>query len=162
MLQLNADLLELLEAEPENFQQVTGNQFQFNLSDSIKTQKDSDQFGDKKIAEGSSPIDKSRGITDSPKSRTLFSKPSLGEPDALAAPEAAATGEELEAMSAASPITSTAPATPLEVGARVVWSNASAHVAAWNPFTITDINGDTAMLDIYAHPVPLNELRRVE
>mgnify|MGYP000052919450 CR=1 FL=1 len=122
----------------------------------------SDQFGDKKIAEGSSPIDKSRGITDSPKSRTLFSKPSLGEPDALAAPEAAATGEELEAMSAASPITSTAPATPLEVGARVVWSNASAHVAAWNPFTITDINGDTAMLDIYAHPVPLNELRRVE
>ena len=84
------------------------------------------------------------------------------EPDALAAPQAAARCEGSHAMSENQPITSTSPATPLEVGARVVWSNASAHVAAWNPFTITDINGDTAMLDIYAHPVPLNELRRVE
>ena len=53
-------------------------------------------------------------------------------------------------------------AQPLKVGARVVWSNAPAHVASWNPFTITSINGDTAMIDIYAYPVLLSELQMIE
>lgn len=53
-------------------------------------------------------------------------------------------------------------AQPLLVGARVVWSNAPAHVASWNPFTITAINGDAAMIDLYAYPVPLIELQMVE
>ncbi len=58
--------------------------------------------------------------------------------------------------------TSNSTAQPLKVGARVIWSNAPAHVASWNPFTITSINGDTAMIDIYAYPVLLTELLLVE
>lgn len=49
-----------------------------------------------------------------------------------------------------------------EVGDKVIWSDAPAHVSTWNPFTITSIDTETAKLDIYEHPVPLNQLKHAE
>lgn len=48
----------------------------------------------------------------------------------------------------------------LNVGERVLWDNCPAHCASWNPFTISNIIGGMAWLDIYEKPVPLSDLRR--
>ncbi len=48
----------------------------------------------------------------------------------------------------------------LNVGERVLWENCPAHCASWNPFTISNIIGGMAWLDIYEKPVPLSALRR--
>ncbi len=45
-----------------------------------------------------------------------------------------------------------------KVGDKVIWTNCYAHLNSWQPFLITNIEGDKAKLDIYEHPVPLNEL----
>jgi hypothetical protein len=45
-----------------------------------------------------------------------------------------------------------------ELGNKVMGHNCYAHLSSWQPFVITSIDGDKAKLDIYKHPVPLNEL----
>lgn len=84
------------------------------------------------------------------------------EPIAESSPKTAITDNASVARAANNQTESAARDLQLEVGSRVVWSNASMHVAAWNPFTIISISGNTAMLDIYAYPVPLIELQRLE
>ena len=49
---------------------------------------------------------------------------------------------------------------PLKVGERVLWENCPVHCASWNPFTISNIIGGQAWLDVYEKPVPLSELKR--
>jgi hypothetical protein len=48
----------------------------------------------------------------------------------------------------------------LAVGDRVWWSQCPGHCAWANPFQILSIDGDTAMIDLYANPVRLSELVR--
>ncbi|HEY9781949.1 MAG TPA: hypothetical protein V6D09_17635, partial [Leptolyngbyaceae cyanobacterium] len=48
----------------------------------------------------------------------------------------------------------------LAVGDRVWWSQCPGHCAWANPFQILSIDGDTATIDLYAHPVRLCELVR--
>ncbi len=50
------------------------------------------------------------------------------------------------------------PTSLFKVGDKVIWTNCYAHLSSWQPFVITNINGDKAKLDIYQHPVYLNEL----
>lgn len=50
------------------------------------------------------------------------------------------------------------PTRQFQVGDKVMWTNCYAHLSSWQPFVITNIDGDKAKLDIYEHPVPLNEL----
>lgn len=45
-----------------------------------------------------------------------------------------------------------------QVGDKVIWTNCYAHLIIWQPFVITAIEGEYALLDVYAHPVPLDEL----
>jgi hypothetical protein len=47
----------------------------------------------------------------------------------------------------------------VRVGDRVNWANCPAHLINWQPFLITSIEDDQAMLDIYTHPVPLAQLQ---
>jgi hypothetical protein len=49
---------------------------------------------------------------------------------------------------------------PLAVGDSVWWSQCPGYCAWANPFQILSIDGDTAMIDLYAHPVRLSELVR--
>ena len=51
-----------------------------------------------------------------------------------------------------------APTSLFQVGDKVVWTNCYAHLWSWQPFVITNIDDDKAMLDVYQHPVYLNEL----
>jgi hypothetical protein len=51
-----------------------------------------------------------------------------------------------------------APIRQLQVGDKVIWTNCYAHLNSWQPFLIISIDGDKAKLDIYQHPVYLNEL----
>lgn len=46
-----------------------------------------------------------------------------------------------------------------QVGNKVYWMNCPAHLANWQPFSITSIQGEEAMLDICAYPVPLAQLQ---
>ena len=48
----------------------------------------------------------------------------------------------------------------LAVGDRVWWSQCPGYCAWANPFQILSIDGDTAMIDLYAHPIRLCELVR--
>lgn len=48
----------------------------------------------------------------------------------------------------------------LKVGDLVLWNKCPGRCAWANPFTITSIDGNYAMLDVYAHPVLLSELKR--
>jgi hypothetical protein len=50
------------------------------------------------------------------------------------------------------------PTHQFKIGDKVMWINCYAHLSSWQPFVITNIDGDKAKLDIYQHPVPLNEL----
>jgi hypothetical protein len=50
------------------------------------------------------------------------------------------------------------PTSLFKVGDKVIWTNCYAHLSSWQPFVITNINGDKAKLDIYQNPVYLNEL----
>jgi putative DNA primase/helicase len=88
--------------------------------------------------------------------------PVFSESTAETSPLTAATDNAPVTLAANNQTESAARATQLEVGSRVVWKNAPIHFACWNPFTIISISGDTAKLDIYANPVPLTELLRVE
>ncbi len=47
----------------------------------------------------------------------------------------------------------------VRVGDKVNWANCPAHLINWQPFLITSIEDDQAMLDIYTHPVPLAQLQ---
>jgi hypothetical protein len=49
-----------------------------------------------------------------------------------------------------------------QVGDRVLWDDCPGHCAWANPFTITAIEGDRAMLDFVANPVLLSELKAGE
>ena len=60
----------------------------------------------------------------------------------------------------ASNVSSSVDEPPLNVGSRVLWDKCPAHCASWNPFTISNIIGGMAWLDIYEKPVPLSALRR--
>lgn len=55
-----------------------------------------------------------------------------------------------------------APEQPLKVGDRVTWDNCYPHLLSWSPFTIASIDGDSAMLDVLSHSVPLSELEKVD
>ena len=46
-----------------------------------------------------------------------------------------------------------------QVGNKVYWINCPAHLTNWQPFLITSIQGEEAMLDICAYPVPLTQLQ---
>ncbi len=46
-----------------------------------------------------------------------------------------------------------------QVGNKVYWMNCPAHLTNWQPFLITSIQGEEAMLDICAYPVPLAQLQ---
>jgi hypothetical protein len=46
-----------------------------------------------------------------------------------------------------------------QVGNKVYWMNCPAHLTNWQPFSITSIQGQEAMLDICAYPVPLAQLQ---
>ncbi len=46
-----------------------------------------------------------------------------------------------------------------QVGDKVYWMNCPAHLTNWQPFLITSIQGEEAMLDICAYPVPLTQLQ---
>ncbi len=50
------------------------------------------------------------------------------------------------------------PTRQFQVGDKVMWTNCHAHLSSWQPFVIVSIDGDKAMLDIYQHPVSLNQL----
>ena len=47
----------------------------------------------------------------------------------------------------------------LQVGDKVYWMNCPAHLTNWQPFLITSIGNNQAMLDICAYPVPLAQLQ---
>jgi hypothetical protein len=46
-----------------------------------------------------------------------------------------------------------------QVGNKVYWMNCPAHLTNWQPFLITSIEDNQAMLDICAYPVPLAQLQ---
>lgn len=57
----------------------------------------------------------------------------------------------------------TEPAFELKVGCRVWWDKCPAHCIWANPFTITkDLGDGTVMLDLFANPVHVAQLRKVE
>jgi hypothetical protein len=95
---------------------------------------------------------------------TLATAPTLAlvqPPDLMATTKApAAPNPTGLGKPSASNVSSSVDEPPLNVGSRVLWENCPAHCASWNPFTISNIKGGMAWLDIYEKPVPLSALRR--
>lgn len=48
----------------------------------------------------------------------------------------------------------------LQVNDKVMWEKCPCHLDSWQPFVITSIQDDKAMLDIFNRPVPLDELTK--
>ncbi|MFH7024181.1 MAG: hypothetical protein ACHBN1_01950 [Heteroscytonema crispum UTEX LB 1556] len=47
------------------------------------------------------------------------------------------------------------------VADKVIWNNCPAHLSSWQPFLVTDIQGESAILDVYEKPVPIAQLQKV-